>query len=247
MMPKALIFDVDGTLADTEAAHRSAFNQAFSEFGLDWLWDDNCYTRLLDVSGGKERMQHYWTTEHPEVGEIGGLAMPDVLDRLHALKTRAYEAAVADGAVLLRPGVLRLLDEALSQGIQLAIATTTSPANIAALFRMAIGADWRTYFCAIGDASTAAIKKPHPQVYLQVLEVLQMPADACIAFEDSSNGLRASTAAALATVVTPTSYTHDQDFSDAMRVLPDLSQVDLCQLRSWHADFMSARATQATH
>lgn len=242
-MLKALIFDVDGTLADTEAAHCAAFNQAFSEFGLDWHWDDDCYLRLLDVSGGKERIHHYWKTTYPQECTIGGLEMREALDRLHALKTKAYENAVHEGAVLLRPGVLTLMNDALSHGLQLAIATTTSPANIAALFDKAIGATWRSYFSAIGDASTAPIKKPHPQVYLQVLEALQMPADACIAFEDSFNGLRASCAAALATVITPTSYTLGHDFSAAMRVLTDLSQVDLYQLRSWHADFLVARTT----
>ena len=246
-MPKALIFDVDGTLADTEAAHCAAFNQAFSYFGLDWHWDDILYAELLDISGGKERIQHYWRTVHPEIREVGGLALQDTLNRLHELKTAAYEAAVNCGAVTLRPGVLKLIDEALSQGVQLAIATTTSPVNIAALLRRTIGADWRLYFTAIGDASSAPIKKPHPQVYFQMLQALHLPADACIAFEDSSNGLRSSTAAGLSTVITPTAYTLGHDFSGAMRILPDLSQVNLWQLRSWHADFLGARATRATH
>jgi len=241
-MLRALIFDVDGTLADTEATHLAAFNQAFAEFGLDWHWDDALYTELLDISGGKERILHYWKTRHPGMRELGGMALQDTVNRLHELKTAAYEGAVDDGVVGLRPGVLKLMDDALTAGLQLAIATTTSPVNIAALLRRAVGPDWRMHFSAIGDASTAPIKKPHPQVYLQMLAALELPAAQCLAFEDSGNGLRAAVAAGLATLVTPTRYTAHHDFRAALRVLPDLGQVDLEQLRRWHAAGQSAAA-----
>jgi len=233
---QALIFDVDGTLADTESAHLAAFNHAFAEMGLDWVWDEALYTELLEISGGKERILHYWKTSRPDMLEVGAMAQSDTVNRLHELKTAAYEAAVNSGAVSLRPGVLKLMDDALAQGTQLAIATTTSPVNIAALMRHAIGADWRLNFTAIGDASTAPIKKPHPQVYLQMLDALQLKADACLALEDSSNGLRAATAAGLATLITPTHYTAHHNFAAALRVVPDLSQVNLAQLRRWHAE-----------
>ncbi len=233
---KALIFDVDGTLADTESAHLAAFNHAFAEMGMGWAWDEALYTELLDVSGGKERILHYWKTTRADMREVGAMALNDTVNRLHELKTAAYEAAVNDGAVSLRPGVLMLMDEALAQGLQLAIATTTSPVNIAALMRRAVGADWRLSFTAIGDASTAPIKKPHPQVYLQLLDTLQLKPSDCIALEDSSNGLRSATAAGLATVITPTAYTAHHDFGAALRVVPDLSQVTLAQLRHWHAE-----------
>ena len=233
---QALIFDVDGTLADTERAHLAAFNQAFAEMGMGWVWDEALYTELLDISGGKERILHYWKTTRADMREVGAMALNDTVNRLHELKTTAYEAAVNDGAVSLRPGVLMLMDEALAQGLQLAIATTTSPVNIAALMRRDMGADWRLNFTAIGDASTAPIKKPHPQVYLQMLDALQLKSIDCIALEDSSNGLRAATAAGLATVITPTTYTAHHDFGAALRVVPDLSQVNLAQLRRWHAE-----------
>lgn len=235
-MLEALIFDVDGTLADTEAAHLAAFNHAFAEFGLDWQWDTALYTRLLNISGGKERMLAYWREVQPGLLEVESMAMAENIARLHELKTAAYEGMVNAGVVSLRPGVLALLDEALAAGLPLAIATTTSPVNIAALLRHAMGANWRMNFVAIGDASTAPIKKPDPQVYLQMVAALNLPAAQCLAFEDSSNGLKAATAAGLATLITPTAFTDAHDFSNAMVVLPDLSAVDLAQLRRWHAE-----------
>ena len=232
---KALIFDVDGTLADTERAHMDAFNHAFREMGLDWDWDEALYTELLNISGGKERILHYWKQANPDVKVLDAQALNDRIDRIHALKTAAYENAVNTGAVSLRPGVLKLMNEALAAGLQLAIATTTSPVNIAALMRHAIGSEWRMNFSAIGDASTAPIKKPHPQVYLQMLDALQLPPGQCLAFEDSNNGLRAATAAGLATIVTPNSFTAHHNFTGALKVVPDLSQVNLQQLRQWLA------------
>ena len=235
---QALIFDVDGTLADTESVHLAAFNQAFAELGMDWVWTQAMYLKLLDVSGGKERILHYWKQVNPDIKALAAQDLQDRIDSIHALKTAHYENAVNSGAVNLRPGVLKLMDEALSAGLQLSIATTTSPVNIAALLSHAVGADWRMNFTAIGDASTAPLKKPHPQVYLQMLEALNLPASACLALEDSNNGLRAATAAGLATVITTNPFTLHHDFTGALKVVPDLSMVNLARLRQWHAEFL---------
>ena len=232
-MLQAFVFDVDGTLADTEQAHLAAFNHAFEQEGMGWHWDTALYTQLLEISGGKERMWHHWQQVQPGVKDIGG-GVQDILQRLHDIKTAAYESAVNSGLVEMRPGVLRLMDEALRAGIGLAIATTTSAVNIAALLRTAIGADWRTHFLAVGDANTAPVKKPHPQVYVQVLGAMALPPSACLAFEDSGNGLAAATAAGLQTVITPTGFTRHHDFSAALRQVPDLSHVTLAHLRAWH-------------
>ena len=240
-MLKALIFDVDGTLADTESAHRAAFNSAFKEFGFEWEWDEALYTQLLEVSGGKERILHYWKSVQPDLREVDGGAIKDTVNRLHELKTAAYEDAVNEGQVVLRPGVLKLINNAFEQGLSLAIATTTSPVNIAALLRKAIGADWKDYFLTIGDGSTAPLKKPHPQVYLQVLETLKMNPREALVFEDSGNGLKAATAAGLATVITPVSFTAHHDFKDAMRVIPDLSSISVAQLREWHQSYWASK------
>ena len=233
-MLKALIFDVDGTLADTEAVHLDAFNHAFVQEGLGWHWDTALYTRLLEISGGKERMAHYWGMVNADMKELSAGATQATIQRLHEIKTAYYEDAVGAGAVSLRPGVLALMNEARSQGLQLAIATTTSPVNIAALLRAAVGADWRSHFLAIGDASSSPLKKPHPQVYLQVLGDMGLPASQCLAFEDSSNGLRAATAAGIRAIITPNSFTAHHDFSGALRVVPDLGSVGLAHLRNWH-------------
>ena len=234
MKLEALIFDVDGTLADTELAHLAAFNQAFAQEGIGWQWDVPLYTQLLEVSGGKERMLHYWRQVRPDVTDLGN-GVQATIARLHELKTAAYEQAVRDGAVQLRPGVLALIEAAHAEGLRLAIATTTSPVNIVALLRRAIGPDWQRFFTVVEDASTAPRKKPDPMVYQQTLARLAVPAAACLAFEDSANGLMAARTAKLATIVTPNDFTAHHDFIGALRVLPDLAGVSVAQLREWHA------------
>ena len=233
-MLHALIFDVDGTLADTETAHLAAFNHAFGVCGLDWHWDVETYTRLLQISGGRERLTHYWNAKQPDTLAIDGGAIRDMIERLHLVKTAAYEQAVQDGHVAMRPGVLDLIDGAAQAGLKLAIATTTSPVNIAALLRRAIGDDWRKRFAVVEDASTAHLKKPHPMVYLQTLQRLRLPAEDCIAFEDSHNGLTAARAAGLATIITRNSYTRDHDFQGARIVLDHLGGMDLAGIRALH-------------
>ena len=234
MKLEALIFDVDGTLADTELAHLAAFNQAFAQEGIGWQWDVPLYTQLLEVSGGKERMLHYWRQVRPDVTDLGNGVQATVA-RLHELKTAAYEQAVRDGAVQLRPGVLKLIEAAHAEGLRLAIAITTSAVNIVALLRRAIGPDWQRFFTVVEDASTAPRKKPDPMVYQQTLARLALPAAACLAFEDSANGLMAARTAKLATIVTPNDFTAHHDFAGALRVLPDLAGVSVAQLREWHA------------
>lgn len=235
-MLQALIFDVDGTLADTELAHLAAFNHAFAEVGLDWHWDVPLYTRLLEVSGGKERIRAHWMERGDMPQDIGdGNELDELIAHMHELKTAAYAQAVQDGQVQLRPGVLALLSAAGDAGLKLAIATTTSPANISHLLKRCVGNDWQRLFAVVEDGVTAPHKKPHPQVYQQTLQRLGLPAANALAFEDSANGLRAARAAGLATVVTPNAFTAHHDFWGALQVLPSLQNLTLAQLRQWQA------------
>lgn len=251
-MLKALVFDVDGTLADTERdGHRVAFNAAFREFSLDWEWDAPLYGRLLTVTGGKERIRHYVDNFCP------GLARPKDFDNLvmalHKAKTRHYVELLDRGGIPLRSGVKRLLDEAREAGIRLAIATTTTPENVTALLRNTLGGDPAEWFEVIAAGDIVPAKKPAPDIYFWALAKLKLGTDSCMALEDSENGVRASSGAGLKTVVTVNDYTLDHDFPGVAAVLSDLGEpgrpfrmvsgetpgqqeyVDLDLLRRWHA------------
>jgi HAD superfamily hydrolase (TIGR01509 family) len=174
--------------------------------------------------------------QNPEVKGLDAQSLTDHIARIHELKTAYYENAVNQGEVQLRDGVLALIQEAVNLRLHVAIATTTSPVNIATLMRHAIGPDWRTHFAAVEDASTAPVKKPHPQVYLHLLQKLGLKAQDCVAFEDSRNGLQSAQSAGLATVITPTHYTHHHEFDGALKVLPSLRGVDVATLNNWLSD-----------
>jgi HAD superfamily hydrolase (TIGR01509 family) len=230
---QALIFDVDGTLADTERdGHRPAFNAAFAEFGLPWHWDEALYGDLLQVAGGKERLRHY-----AEVHDPAFLAKPDIDDvirTLHATKTRHYLAILARGEIQLRPGVAKLIAEARADGLRLAIATTTTAENVSSLLDASLAAGAGSWFDVVGAGDVVPAKKPAPDIYLWVLERLRLPAAACVAIEDSAVGLHAALAAGLPTLVTENEYTRGQNFSGALAVLPDLSRTSLASIRSRH-------------
>lgn len=217
-MLAALIFDIDGTVAETEEIHRLAFNAAFAAAGLPWHWNREFYRKLLVIAGGKERLAHFISAYAPEHGADVDIA------RLHADKTARYVAMIDEGTAPLRPGVARLLDEAGRAGVPVAIATTTSMPNVEALLRAKLGPDSVSAFAAIGAGDVVPAKKPAPDIYRYVLERLGLSADACIAFEDSANGLNAARAAGLATVVTPSLYTDADDFTGALAVVSDLGE-----------------------
>ncbi len=224
MGPDALIFDVDGTLAETEEVHRAAFNAAFGEDGLGWHWDVPLYASLLKVTGGKERLRHY-------AAMLGIDLKPGRVNRLHQAKNRIYGAMMLQGAAQLRPGVAELIGQAKASSRRLAIATTTSRVNVEVLIGATLGSAGLALFEVIVAGDEVAKKKPAPDAYLKALEDLQLPAAKCLAFEDSRNGLSAALAAGLATIVTPGLYTAADDFSGATRILPDLTlfRLDTCQ------------------
>lgn len=222
MKLQALIFDVDGTLAETEEIHRKAFNLAFADEGLDWLWSRERYRDLLAVSGGKERMLHYLTEEDPLQSQRENLAA--WIAELHQSKTAHYTGLMAAGEIELRPGVERLIREARQAGLRLAIATTTSMANITALFDATLGEEVLSWFEVIGAAEQATLKKPDPLVYRWVLEQLDLPAAECLAIEDTHNGVQSACGAGIPVLVTQSYYSEGEDFSGAVAVLSDLGE-----------------------
>ena len=227
-MDRAIIFDVDGTLAETEEGHREAFNTAFEQAGLGWSWDQDLYRRLLAVTGGKERIRYF-------IEDFGAEGAPqDNLDEfiraLHAEKTTAYTELVGAGRLVLRPGVRELISTASERGYRLAIATTTTPANIDALLAATFGDAGQDLFEVICAGDSVPNKKPAPDVYLRTLEELHLPPGHCVAIEDSRNGLLAACAAGIPTIVTPSIYTVDEDFEEAAMIAADLAGVDFAEI-----------------
>lgn len=220
---QALLFDVDGTLADTERdGHRIAFNQAFAAAGLDWDWSVELYGKLLAVTGGKERILHY--LDRYNTGFERPARLDEFIAGLHRAKTDFYTRLLDEGAIPLRPGVKRLLSEARAAGLRLAIATTTTPANVSALLRNTLGEDGEDWFEVIAAGDIVPAKKPAPDIYFYALDKLQLEPAACLAFEDSENGIKSSMGASLTTLVTVNDYTREHDFDAAALVLDCLGE-----------------------
>lgn len=222
---EALIFDVDGTLADTERdGHRIAFNRAFRDADLGWDWSVELYSRLLSVTGGKERIRFYLdnvNTAFQRPADLTGF-----IAGLHRSKTQHYMALMSEGAIPLRPGVARLLNEARSAGLRLAIATTTTPENVSSLIGSTLPKNALDWFEVVGAGDIVPKKKPAPDIYDWVLREMGLNAAQTIAFEDSAHGVNSARAAGIKNiVVTVNGYTEDQAFTDATVVLSNLGEI----------------------
>jgi HAD superfamily hydrolase (TIGR01509 family) len=218
---KALFFDQDGVIIDTERdGHRVAFNQAFAEFGLDFEWTVDVYRELLRIGGGKERLRHYLNARGISLGS--GPAEADALIlKLHRRKTEIFIARIEGGRLPLRPGVRRLMHEAMRAGVRLGICTT-SDERAARFIAERILADVRFDFVLAGDA--VARKKPAPDIYLLALEKSGFRPEACVVIEDSRNGVLAAKAAGIPVVATTSTFTIDEDLSAADIVVTSLGE-----------------------
>jgi len=218
---QAVIFDVDGTLADTERhGHRVAYNQAFDDLGTEWEWSEDLYGDLLQIEGGPERLAHYIDEYHPRFEPTEGRAA--FVGNAHQRKNAHYHALLAAGEVPLRRGVKRLMEEVRASGLRLAIASSSLRANVHALLTHVLDPGAENWFDAIVTGDDVTCKKPDPEIYQRVLDRLGLPPSACIAIEDSPNGCRAALRAGLVTVVTTSTYTGDHAFDGAVLVADSL-------------------------
>lgn len=219
-MIKALIFDCDGVLVDTERdAHRVGFNKAFKEMGIDAEWDVELYGKLLLVAGGKERMRAYFDEYGWPAGTETDAQKDELIVKLHKTKTEITANLVSDLPV--RPGILRIIDEAIAAGVKLGVCTTSNPKFIDAVLDL-FGQDRKAKFDFVHAGDVVAKKKPAPDIYLLALETLGLPPHECMVIEDSRNGLLAARGAGLPTLITTSTYTVDEDFTGAVKVVPEL-------------------------
>lgn len=218
-----VIFDMDGTLADTEEVHRQAFNLAFDDFNLDWHWSRKEYEELLVISGGRERMRQYALDDED-------FKMPPDLDEyvagIHKLKTNHYARMLVEGHVMLRPGVRRIIDECREAGFRLAIATSSQLTNVDTLLDHNLPSDWRSWFEIVASCDIVESKKPSPAVYQYVMKQMNVSPKECLALEDTRNGFLSGQAAGIQTVITTHYFTQNNDFTGAPLVVDSLGEPD---------------------
>lgn len=234
MALRAIIFNVDGTLANTERdGHRPAFNAAFAELGLPWHWGESFYGTLLVKGGGLERMRFY--AEHFDPATFARPDFSEFIERLYEIKTRNYQRLLAAGVIPLRADIGSLICDARTEGVRLAIASSSRLDNIVGLLRANLGPNADAWFDAIISSDVVKAPKPSPDVYNKVLEQLNLPPRDCLAVENTAQGLTSSISAGVPTVVTMRSYAMEDDYYGARMVLHETDQLSLEKLRLWHA------------
>lgn len=217
---QAIIFDVDGTLADTEECHRQSFNEAFDEYGIDWHWGREEYTDLLAISGGRERIRAY--AEAHLLPQQSATALRELAQKIHARKSSIYRDKLSNGHISLRPGVLRLLKEAKLAGVHIGLATSTSTFNVETLLRHALDRPIEDYFESVVTSDIVVDKKPSPAVYQYALAELGLLPEECVVIEDTASGNCAARRANLKTVITTHDFTRHHDFNGASLVIDKL-------------------------
>lgn len=227
---KAIIFDMDGTLANTEEIHRLAFNQAFEEFSLPIHWSEKTYAELLTISGGKQRIHKFILDNDLTIKDLSGLR--DHVAKVHQRKSVIYREMLTDGRLKLRSGVRRLIMEAQKKNVRLAIATSSSLANVHTLLKTTLGEHSLEWFDSIVSCDLIADQKPSPAVYQYALAELGLSPENCVAIEDTYNGNESAKAAGLRCVVTTHNFTIDSDFTGAALVLDQLGEPEMPFIQS---------------
>mmetsp|Transcript_15229 Transcript_15229/g.28662 ORF Transcript_15229/g.28662 Transcript_15229/m.28662 type:complete len:288 (+) Transcript_15229:112-975(+) len=218
---EAILFDCDGVLADTERdGHRPAFNRAFKNNGIDEEWDVELYGKLLEVGGGKERMTAHWN----EVGwpnVIPEESRAEKVKALHLEKTDIFMDMIGEGSIPLRPGVLRLVDEAIENGVRLAVCSTSNEKAVSNLVKTLMGDERRAKF-EIFAGDMVKKKKPAPDVYNMAVDAMGLDKSRCVVVEDTNIGLGAALAAGIKCIVTKSSHSAKEDFTGASMVVDEL-------------------------
>ena len=221
MTLKALIFDCDGVLVDTERdGHRVAFNRAFAQHGLGLDWSPQLYGELLQVAGGKERMRHYFDRYGWPAGVVDKSGF---IQKLHLDKTRCFMQIIDSGELPLRPGIARIVDEALAVGLRLGVCSTSNIKSVSACVAL-LGDDRRRQFEFILAGDVVSRKKPDPEIYRLALEKLELSGAECMVIEDSRVGMLAALEAGINCLVTTSAYTAGEDFSGAAGVVAELGE-----------------------
>lgn len=220
MSVKAIIFDVDGTLAETEEIHRQAFNRAFKNFNLPWYWNQELYADLLNTTGGKERMTTYLRAYRNEPTDQAQIA------EIHNAKTVIYGELIASGSAQLRPGIASLIADSAKNNVQVAVATTTNRPNVDSLTMACFGQPANEVFAVIAAGDEVEHKKPAPDVFDLSVSRLGLDPSECVGLEDSRNGLLSCMRAHVRCIVSPGTYTLGSDFSEAAAVVDCFSDID---------------------
>ena len=221
---KAVLFDVDGTIAESEELHRNAFNESFKEYGLSWFWDEAIYRELTLVGGGKERIMHYIERASPEMLSYKNLT--SYIDSLHKVKSQIYKDDLSEIGISLRPGVGRLISELKKNNIRMSLVSSTTEENLYNLFQIGLNVNPNDWFEVIGHGDCTKYKKPSPEIYHWVLDKMKLPSGGCIAIEDAPRGVDSAVNAGIKVIITPSQYTNKEIFEKGELVLSDLGEPD---------------------
>ena len=222
MRLSAVLFDVGGTIAESEEIHRKSFNEAFIEYGLTWFWDEAIYRELVFVGGGKERIKHYINRAWPEMLEQKNLT--SFIEALHKVKSQIYEEYLNDFEIKARPGIIRVLKELKKEKIRLAIVSDTTEENLKNLFKKGLNINPLEWFEVIAHGGCTSQKKPSPEIYLWALEKLKLHPNSCLAMEDAPRGVQSAISAGLNVIVTPSTYTKNEKFKNVNLILSNLGE-----------------------